>query len=122
VAEWLKALVSKTSMGLRSIEGSNPSPSAILHVMITVYVLEGTTGKRYVGITNNLERRLIEHRNHTTKGSQIIGTFTLLHVEQLSDYATARAREKFLKSGQGRVWLRRKYPQRGPPEAGKAAP
>jgi putative endonuclease len=91
--------------------------------MITVYVLEGTrTGKRYAGITNNLKRRLIEHRNHRTKGSQIIGTFTLLHVELFPDHAAARVRERFLKSGQGRVWLRRKCPQRGPPEAGKAAP
>jgi len=91
--------------------------------MVTVYVLEGaTTGKRYVGITNDLQRRLVEHRNHRTKGSQIIGVFTLLHVEEFPDYATARAQEKFLKSGQGRAWLRRKYPQRSPPKAGKAAP
>jgi hypothetical protein len=32
--------------------------------MITGYVLEGATGKRYVGITNNLQRRLIEYRKH----------------------------------------------------------
>ncbi|MCF7853554.1 MAG: GIY-YIG nuclease family protein [Candidatus Pacebacteria bacterium] len=31
--------------------------------MITVYVLQDTdTGERYVGITNNLPRRLREHR------------------------------------------------------------
>ena len=116
----MNGLVSKTSMGLRSIEGSNPSPSATFHVMITVYVLLGTsTGKRYVGITNDLQRRLAEHESRRTKGSQVIGAFTLLHVEDFPDHATARVREKFLKSGQGRAWLRRKYPQRGPPEAGK---
>src|SRR5207249_4732763 len=94
-----------------SIEGSNPSPSANLRVMITVYVLEGSsTGKRYVGITNSLQRRLAEHRTYSTKGSQIIGAFTLLHTEIFPDHAAARAREKFLKSGQGRAWLREWYP------------
>jgi hypothetical protein len=33
---------------------SNPSPSASFRVMTTVYVLEGTTGKRYVGIAISL--------------------------------------------------------------------
>jgi len=75
----------------------------------------------YVGITNKLQRRLIEHRNHQTKGAQILSALSLFHTETFPDYATARAREKFLKSGQGRVWLRRKYPQLGPPEACKAS-
>jgi len=79
--------------------------------MITVYVLDGSsTGKRYVGITNSLQRRLAEHRACSTKGSQIIGAFTLLHTEMFSDYAAARIREKFLKSGRGRAWLRERYP------------
>jgi putative endonuclease len=73
--------------------------------MITVYVLKGITGKRYVGITNDLDRRLREHRSGRTKGGQIIGQFKLLLTEEYSDYQHARNREKFLKSGQGRHWL-----------------
>ena len=73
--------------------------------MITVYVLKGETGKRYVGITKDLKRRLKEHKAKNSKGSQIIGDFILLHAEQFSDYKAARKREKFLKSGQGRKWL-----------------
>lgn len=50
--------------------------------MVYVYVLEGVdTGKRYVGITNNLYRRLTEHRSKRTKGGQLLGDFTLLLVE-----------------------------------------
>lgn len=73
--------------------------------MITLYVLKGDTGKRYVGITNNLDRRLREHRSGCTRGGQIIGSFTLLLTEEYRDYPTARVRERFLKSGQGREWL-----------------
>ncbi|MFH1984981.1 MAG: GIY-YIG nuclease family protein, partial [Pseudomonadota bacterium] len=73
--------------------------------MVTVYVLRGETGKRYVGITNDLNRRLSEHLKGHSKGSQVIGKFHLLHTETFEDYKDARTREKFLKSGQGRKWL-----------------
>jgi putative endonuclease len=58
-----------------------------------------------VGITNNLSRRINEHRSHKTKGSHVIGDFYFLHTEKFTDHLSARKREKFLKSGQGRNWL-----------------
>jgi putative endonuclease len=81
--------------------------------MITVYVLQGKA-KRYVGITNNLERRLREHRNGGTQSAKIIGPFSLLHTEQYPTYLHARNREKYLKSGQGRDFLNQLYPRMGP--------
>jgi putative endonuclease len=77
--------------------------------MITVYVLQGKL-KRYIGITNNLERRLAEHRIEKSTVSQIAGEFLLLHTEQFPDYNSARNREKFLKSGKGREFLNSLYP------------
>jgi len=73
--------------------------------MITLYVLKGETGKRYVGITNDLPRRLAEHRRKKSKGSQVIGKFTVIYTENFPDHIAARTKEKFLKSGQGRKWL-----------------
>jgi putative endonuclease len=72
--------------------------------MITVYVLQGKE-KRYVGITNNLARRLAEHLSGRTKGGQIIKDFALFYTERCPDYTSARKREKFLKSGAGREYL-----------------
>ncbi len=41
--------------------------------MILVYVLEGkVSGKWYVGITNDLPRRLREHRSNGSKAGQIL--------------------------------------------------
>ena len=71
--------------------------------MVTVYVLKGK--KRYVGITNNLERRISEHKRKSSKGSQIIGDFKLVYTKESPDYQTARNHEKYLKSGVGRAWL-----------------
>ena len=73
--------------------------------MVTLYVLKGETDKRYVGITKDLSRRIKEHRSQRSKGGQLLGDFSLLYTEIFDDYATARAKEKFLKSGQGRKWL-----------------
>ena len=84
--------------------------------MITVYVLQGASnGKRYVGITKDLERRLAEHRGGGTKGGQLLGEFVLLHKEELPDYQAARRREVFLKSGQGRTWLEAMFHRRDSP-------
>ena len=73
--------------------------------MVTLYVLRGKTGKRYVGITNDLPRRINEHRLKKSKGGQILDDFVVLHVEEFPDYKTARRREKFLKPGKGRKWF-----------------
>ncbi len=80
--------------------------------MITVYVIESIeNGKRYVGITNNLGRRLREHRSKQTKGSEILGKFKLIYKEEHDDYASAREREKFLKSGTGKDFLNQVCPR-----------
>ena len=81
--------------------------------MVTVYVLQGEK-KRYVGITNDPNRRLAEHRSGRTKGSQVIGSFKLIYKEEFPDYVSARKREKFLKSGHGREFLSCLYSATGP--------
>ncbi|TAN39638.1 MAG: GIY-YIG nuclease family protein [Nitrospirae bacterium] len=88
---------------------------------ILVYILRSlSNGKRYIGITNDLNRRLHEHSSGITKGGQVLGRFELLHTEEYAEYSAARNREKFLKSGQGRQWLNITFGKHGPPEAGKA--
>jgi len=67
--------------------------SQIINQKVTLYIIRGiSTGKNYVGITNNLERRLAEHRSSRTKGGQIIVTFELIYTEEFQDYTAARRR------------------------------
>ncbi len=79
--------------------------------MITVYVLRSLGNrKRYVGITDNPDRRLQEHRRPSSTVGKLLGAFEVLQTEEFKDYVQAREREKFLKSGQGRKELDHKYP------------
>jgi putative endonuclease len=82
--------------------------------MITLYVLRGTTRRRYVGITNDLLRRLQEHLSGSTAAGRLLGDFRVILTEHFPDHARARTREKFLKSGQGRKWLDTFERQTGP--------
>jgi putative endonuclease len=70
-------------------------------------------GKRYVGISDDLERRLREHQRTGSTVSKLLGSFELLQKEEFLTHGTARIREKFLKSGRGREWLDDRYPPRG---------
>jgi len=75
---------------------------------VTVYVLKSRrNGRRYVGITSDLSRRLAQHARGETKAGQLLKDSYLLYSEQLADHRAARLQEQFLKSGQGRNWLDR---------------
>jgi len=75
-----------------------------------VYILRSRkNGWFYIGLTNDVQRRLNEHNagyNASTKGK---GPFDLLGAEAFPGRPSARAREKHLKSGVGREWLRATY-------------
>jgi hypothetical protein len=56
-------------------------------MVVTVYVIRGTTsGRRYIGITNDLPRRLREHGSKSTKAGQLLGDFELIYRESFCDH------------------------------------
>ncbi len=71
-----------------------------------VYVLRSYTAKRrYVGQTDDLERRVARHNDGKVFSTAPYRPWMLLHAEQFSTRSEAMRRERFLKSGQGREWL-----------------
>ncbi len=77
--------------------------------MACVYVLiSKTTNKKYVGSSreNNPEERLSAHNAGKTKSTKSGKPWVLIHQEMCNDYTEARKRENFLKSGQGRKWVK----------------
>ncbi len=75
--------------------------------MITVYAIKSLTRNYiYVGMTNELKRRLGEHNNGENKSTKAYKPFVLMFSENFSDRITAREKEKFLKSGIGKEFLK----------------
>ncbi|MEQ9468858.1 MAG: GIY-YIG nuclease family protein [Ekhidna sp.] len=60
----------------------------------------------YVGLTDNLERRLSEHNGGKNKTTRPYRPFVLIHSEMFETRFKAREREKYLKSGIGKDFLR----------------
>ena len=75
--------------------------------MIYVYVIRSLKANyNYVGITNNIQRRFIQHNLGYNKSTKPFYPFKLILTETYENYIEAREREKFLKSGKGREYLK----------------
>lgn len=78
--------------------------------MHTVYVLENQNDKSwYIGQTDNLKRRIQEH--NTKQGGRTTkikyGEWKLIYAEAYLNKFDAIGREKFLKGGSGRKYLKK---------------
>jgi putative endonuclease len=63
-----------------------------------VYILASRSRVLYVGVTNDLQRRAWQHRNHVVDGFTTDYRVTrVIHFEQTSDVRAAIAREKGIK-------------------------
>jgi len=70
----------------------------------SVYILASRSRNVYTGVTNNLERRMIEHRQGLVPGfTTRYKIFRLVHFEEFGDIRDAIAREKEIKG-----WRREK--------------
>ena len=69
-----------------------------------VYILTNNSGTLYTGVTNNLERRVYEHKNKFIDGfTKKYDLTRLVYFEEASDINSAISREKEIKG-----WLRKK--------------
>jgi len=74
-----------------------------------IYVLLGKDGRYlYKGSAHNIRKRVTDHMHGRAARTRNRRPLTLIHVEYLADYTEARRRENWLKSGQGRKWLKEK--------------
>jgi putative endonuclease len=75
--------------------------------MYFVYVIESQVDRRiYVGLSSNVENRIKDHnfgRVFSTKGYR---PWTLVYYEKVGRRIEARKREKYLKSGCGKEFLK----------------
>ncbi len=74
--------------------------------MYVVYALKFIDNEIYVGMTDGLEERISEHKKGRVKSTKNKGRFKIIYVEKCLDRSSARAREKYWKSGYGKAILK----------------
>jgi putative endonuclease len=75
--------------------------------MYTVYALKSLTRNYiYVGMTSDLEKRILRHNSGYEKTTKPYRPFKLIFSETTENREKARIREKFFKSGIGKDFLR----------------
>jgi putative endonuclease len=73
-----------------------------------VYILASASRNLYTGVTNNLQRRLAEHREGLVPGfTSRYRVFRLVHYEVFNNIGRAIAREKEIKAWrrEKKIWL-----------------
>ena len=79
-------------------------------VMYYVYVLRSLKdGRFYVGMTENIDRRLKEHNQGRTRSTKGYRPWELFFSEPYDTRIAAREREKYLKSGIGKEYIKYKW-------------
>jgi putative endonuclease len=75
-----------------------------------VYLLESlsTANERYVGSTRNLRSRLAEHNAGTSRHTSKFAPWRIVTYCAFTDAAKAEAFERYLKSGSGHAFARKR--------------
>lgn len=75
--------------------------------MFYVYVLRDTqSGMFYTGLASDLRKRLIEHLDGKSIYTKSRGPYELIYYETCMNHKHAVAREKYLKTGMGKRYLK----------------
>ncbi len=76
--------------------------------MYKVYAISSINRKYiYVGLTSNLKERLRRHNNGYEKTTKPYKPFNLIYTEEFKTRIEARQKEKYLKSGIGKEFLKK---------------
>ena len=95
------------------VTGSSPVPSTI--IMFYTYLIQSQKDKSYYcGITNDPQRRLIEHNKGNLKVTSFKKPWKLVYIKKHNSYKEARKHEKWLKK-KNRDY-KHKLAQLAPPE------
>ena len=77
--------------------------------MFYIYILKNINGNIYIGQTNNLIGRLKRHNSGLTKSTKFGLPWKIIYSESFEKRSEAMRREKGLKGGQGREWIKEQF-------------
>ena len=71
-----------------------------------VYILLLKNGDLYKGLSDDIKRRIVEHKNGKVESTKNFRPLKLIHLECYLLKSDAERREKFLKTNEGRRFLK----------------
>lgn len=75
--------------------------------MFYTYILQSKKdGKMYTGFTVDLRKRFKQHSDNLRGYTKGRGPFTIIYYEACTNEYDARSREKYLKSGKGKRYIK----------------
>ena len=75
--------------------------------MYTTYAIKSTTRKYiYIGLSNDIARRLNQHNRGYNRTTKPYKPFELIYAKEFDTRFQAREHEKYLKSSKGRDYLK----------------
>ena len=79
-------------------------------MIFSVYILQSTVKNYiYVGITDNIDRRLFQHNHGLNPTTKPYTPFLLIHSEHFETRQAAREKEKYFKTSAGKRFIRKYY-------------
>lgn len=75
-------------------------------MMFYTYVLQNKNKRLYTGYTNDLRKRFNEHNTKKSEYTKYRGPYQLIYYEMCLHEGDARSREKYLKSGMGKRYIK----------------
>ena len=70
-----------------------------------VYIVQCANGTLYTGTARDVKKRLAEHNSGKSSFTKGGVPWQVIYTESFQTISEARKREKYLKSGQGRIYL-----------------
>jgi len=74
--------------------------------MFYTYILRNRNDRLCTGYTGNLRKRFKEHNTKKSKYTQYRGPYELIYYEACLTEEDAKSREKYLKSGMGKRYIK----------------
>lgn len=70
--------------------------------------MQAKSGLQYTGYTHDLRKRFQQHQRGESRWTKGRGPFKLVYYEACISEADAKARELFMKSGRGKLFLKKR--------------
>jgi putative endonuclease len=80
---------------------SCPCNQVFLSVRYSVYILRNLQGQHYVGLSEDVQHRLIQHNNGVSTWTRYRGPWELIWQREFADLSTAKRFESLLKKQKG---------------------